>query len=188
MTITDTARTELVFTRRYSMGHRLIAGTSERCAIPHGHNEYVTVTLGAGPNNPHDHLDGHANMLLPFAEAKGRWHRFIDERVDHCLQLSDQDPLLQWFATHEPQRLERILVTPGDPTTEMLAAVLMAKLSAFLHAQGELLVPLSLEIKETPTNTVRLHGNPQHYLPPLTGPHDSVWWNRADDTTSDGFR
>lgn len=182
--MTDKTHTELIFTRRYCMAHRLIAGTSERCAIPHGHNEYVSVTLGAGPNNPHHQLDGRTNMLLPFAEAKGRWHRFIDERVDHCLQLSDTDPLISWFAEHEPQRLERIIVTPGDPTTELLAALLMAKLSAFLREQGGLLTPLSIEIKETPTNTVRLHGNPQHYLPPLNRAADQCWWNRADDTTS----
>lgn len=185
--MTDTPQIELVFTRRFCMAHRLIAGASERCAIPHGHNEYVTVTLGTGPNNPHTRLDGHTNMLLPFAEAKGRWHRFIDERVDHCFQLSDKDPLVRWFAQHEPQRLDRILITPGDPTTEMLAAVLMSKLRAFLRDQGELLTVLSIEIKETPTNTVRLHGNPQHYLPPIEGTLESVWWNRADDTIADGI-
>ncbi|MXV45070.1 6-carboxytetrahydropterin synthase [Saccharibacter sp. 17.LH.SD] len=183
--MTDMAQTELVFTRRYSMGHRLISGASERCAIPHGHNEYVTVTLGAGPNNPHQRLDGYANMLLPFAEAKGRWHRFIDDHVDHCLQLSEHDPLLRWFADNEPQRLKRIIVTPGDPTTEMLAALLLAKLSAFLHVQGDVLSPLMIEIKETPTNTVRLRGNPQHYLPTSEAPLTSHWWNRADNTIND---
>ncbi|MCI1440649.1 MAG: 6-carboxytetrahydropterin synthase, partial [Acetobacter peroxydans] len=38
---------ELVFTRRFSMGHRLIHGASESCAVPHGHNELVTVRLTA---------------------------------------------------------------------------------------------------------------------------------------------
>lgn len=95
------------------MGHRLIAGCSDRCAIPHGHNEYVSVTLGAGLNNPQAaQLDGHANMLLPFAEAKGRWHRFIDERMDHAFQLGENDPLLAWFAENEPSRMDRIVVTP----------------------------------------------------------------------------
>lgn len=180
------SQTELVFTRRFCMGHRLISGCSERCAIPHGHNEYVTVTLIPGPTAPKQkRLDGHSNMLLPFAEAKGRWHRFIDERIDHSFQLSEADPLLTWFEQNEPQRLERIVVTPGDPTTELMAALLMAKLRAFLKEQGDILMPLSLEIKETPTNTVRLHGDPAHYIPLTQRPAAQCWWNRADDSTRD---
>lgn len=176
---------ELVFTRRFSMAHRLISGCSERCATPHGHNEYVTVTLGKGKNHRHHRLDGHNNMLLPFAEAKGRWHRFIDERIDHAFQLSDSDPLLNWFQNHEPQRMSHIIVTPGDPTTEIMAALLMAKLNAFLHEQGDKLSLKNLELRETPTNAVRLTGDPVSYLPgsdPATKDH---WWNRADDTISD---
>ncbi|MBN9481695.1 MAG: 6-carboxytetrahydropterin synthase, partial [Bordetella sp.] len=33
------------FTRRFSMAHRLIADAGSKCAVPHGHNEFVTVTL-----------------------------------------------------------------------------------------------------------------------------------------------
>ena len=35
----------LEFTRRYAMAHRLLATKSPKCAIPHGHNEFVTVRL-----------------------------------------------------------------------------------------------------------------------------------------------
>ncbi|MEJ1936503.1 6-carboxytetrahydropterin synthase, partial [Nostoc sp. NIES-2111] len=58
----------LVFSRRYSMAHRLIAGLSEKCAVPHGHNEIVTVTLRAVTPA---RLDGAANMVVPFERAKG---------------------------------------------------------------------------------------------------------------------
>ncbi|QDH13381.1 6-carboxytetrahydropterin synthase [Formicincola oecophyllae] len=186
---------ELLFTRRFSMGHRLIAGTSDRCAIPHGHNEHVTVSLAAGLGHPSwdgaggsGRLDGHANMLLPFAEAKGRWHRFIDERMDHSFQIGRDDPLLDWFRTHEPSRLGRLVVTPGDPTTELLAALLMAKMNAFLHAQGDVLRLTALEIRETPTNAVRLvGGDPSAYLPvcpAVEGEGPLPWWHRADDSTA----
>ena len=37
----------LVFTRRYSMAHRLMADARSKCAVPHGHNELVTVKLQA---------------------------------------------------------------------------------------------------------------------------------------------
>ena len=33
----------LIFSRRYSMAHRLLSGGSPKCAVPHGHNETVTV-------------------------------------------------------------------------------------------------------------------------------------------------
>lgn len=192
----DAVQPELIFTRRFSMGHRLIAGCSDRCAIPHGHNEYVTVTLGPGTlepgRQPSDletsppRLDGKANMMLPFAAVKGRWHKFVDDRMDHSFQLGEHDPLLKWFAENEPSRLDRLVVTPGDPTTELLAALLMAKLNAFLRAQGDLLRLHALEIRETPTNTVRLTGNdPQFYLPETHRPPEECWWNRADDCTYD---
>jgi 6-pyruvoyltetrahydropterin/6-carboxytetrahydropterin synthase len=170
----------LVFSRRYAMAHRLIAGLSEKCAIPHGHNEIVTVTLRAVSPT---HLDGAANMVVPFERAKGTWHRWIDEHVDHSLHLSADDPLLDWFAEREPHRLARILVTPGDPTTEVLAACMMAKLNAFLATDGGHLVCASIRVDETPTNTVTFEGEPEAVLPrPLL---ERPWWTRADMSISD---
>ena len=170
----------LVFSRRYAMAHRLIAGLSEKCAIPHGHNETVTVTLRAVSPAP---LDGFANMVVPFERAKRMWHRWIDEHVDHALQLSAGDPLLDWFAEREPHRLSRLLVTPGDPTTEVLAACMKAKLSAFLAADGGHLACASIRVDETPTNTVTFEGDPAAVLPrsSLARP----WWMRADMCISD---
>lgn len=173
---------ELSFTRRFSMGHRLIAGSSERCAIPHGHNEFVTVTLQARTPS---RLDGALNMVVPFAEAKARWHDFIDTRLDHAFQISSSDPLLGWFLANEPARIDRIVVTPGDPTTELMAALLYAKLEAFLRAEGDVLCCTSLTLEETPTNTVRLTGAPDPYLPLMDGEATDYWWHRADPTISD---
>ncbi|GBR54196.1 hypothetical protein AA106555_1591 [Neokomagataea thailandica NBRC 106555] len=174
--------TELVFTRRFSMGHRLISGSSERCAMVHGHNEYVTIRLKAMQPA---RLDGQQNVIVPFAEAKTRWHNFIDNIVDHALQLSEQDPLLNWFQTNEPERAKRIIVTPGDPTTELMAALLLAKLNAFLAADGGKLCALGIELQETPTNTVRLDGSPDAFLPTSGRPAAQCWWHRADLTISD---
>nr|WP_294914601.1 6-carboxytetrahydropterin synthase [uncultured Neokomagataea sp.] len=180
--VPDLPETELVFTRRFSMGHRLIAGSSERCAMVHGHNEYVTVRLTAA--HP-QRLDGQHNMITPFANAKTRWHAFIDNAVDHALQLSDQDPLLTWFRTHEPERAQRIIVTPGDPTTELMAALLLTKLNAFLRDDGGFLTAQGIELKETPTNTVRLNGHPDLFIPPVNRPPEKCWWNRADQSIAD---
>ena len=170
----------LVFSRRYAMAHRLIAGLSAKCAIPHGHNEIVTVTLRAVSPSP---LDGAANMVVPFERAKGTWHRWIDSHVDHSLHLSADDPMLDWFAEREPHRLGRILVTPGDPTTEVLAACMMAKLNAFLTADGGGLICTSIKVDETPTNTVIFDGDAKAVLP--KGPLERPWWTRADMSISD---
>jgi 6-pyruvoyltetrahydropterin/6-carboxytetrahydropterin synthase len=171
----------LVFSRRYAMAHRLIAGLSEKCAVPHGHNEVVTVTLKAVSTAP---LDGGANMVEPFERAKSTWHRWIDGHVDHSLHLSADDPLLDWFAEKEPHRLTRILVTPGDPITELLAVCMMAKLNSLLAADGGRLVCTSIRIDETPTNSVIFDGDSAACLPciPL---NRCSWWRRADMSIND---
>jgi 6-pyruvoyltetrahydropterin/6-carboxytetrahydropterin synthase len=170
----------LVFSRRFSMAHRLMSGGSDKCAVPHGHNEIVTVRLRAVESR---RLDGVANMVEPFERAKATWHRWIDDHVDHALQLSATDPLLDWFVKQEPARLARILVTHGDPTTEMLACCMMTKLEAFLAADGGRLSCAEIRIEETPTNTVIFDGNPAHYLPACDGA--APWWQRADMTIND---
>lgn len=170
----------LIFNRRYAMAHRLIAGPSEKCAVPHGHNEVVTVTLRATSAAP---LDGGANMVMPFERAKGRWHRWIDDHVDHSLHLSADDPLVGWFSEREPHRLSRILVTPGDPTTEVLAACMMAKLNAFLDDDGGRLRCVEIRVEETPTNAVTLAGDPAAVLPRV--PSDRSWWMRPDMSIND---
>ncbi|HKU95810.1 MAG TPA: 6-carboxytetrahydropterin synthase [Vineibacter sp.] len=173
----------LVFTRRYSMAHRLRAAGSGKCAVPHGHNEVVIAKLEATSAR---RLDGARNMVEPFESAKTRWHRFIDEQVDHALQLGDGDPLIDFFRTKEPDTLARLLVTPGDPTTEMLAACFMAKLSAFLEDDGDRLRCVEIRIDETPTNSVVFAGLAADVLPdrPPLG-NRPPWWERADMSIND---
>jgi hypothetical protein len=57
----------LVFSRRYSMAHRFIVGIAEKCAVPHGHNETVTVRLE--PTHP-VRLDGNTNVGAPFGAPR----------------------------------------------------------------------------------------------------------------------
>lgn len=161
------------------MAHRLIAQVSEKCAIPHGHNEIVTVRLVAVTDR---RLDGDVNMVEPFERAKSTWHRWIDAHVDHTFQLADHDPLIGWFREFEPHRLARLMVMPGDPTTETLACCMMSKLNQFLAADGGRLRCAEIRIEETPTNTVIFEGDPIAALPSLPGLH---WWQRADMSIND---
>lgn len=171
----------LVFSRRFSMGHRLIQGGSESCALPHGHNETATVRLEATRPGP---LDGAANMVLPFARAKATWHRWIDHHLDHALQLGEADPLFGWFASSEPARAMRIVLTPGDPTTELMACLMMSKLQAFLEAEGGVLRCVEIRLEETPTNAVLFAGDPLDVLP-APRPAAACWWRRPDMSISD---
>ncbi|MFZ4762746.1 MAG: 6-pyruvoyl trahydropterin synthase family protein [Alphaproteobacteria bacterium] len=168
------------FTRRYSMAHRLISGFSEKCATPHGHNELVTISL----ETPADFsLDAKSNMFAEFSMLKSRWHEWIDHHVDHALQLSQFDPLIQWFTTHEPQRCQRLLITPGDPTTECLAACFHAKINAFLAKAAIGLTCQEILIEETPTNHIRLKAPAHHqWFHQITGDY---WWNRPDMSIND---
>lgn len=174
----------LIFTRRFSMGHRLIHSTSDTCALPHGHNEYVTVTLKPLKTA---RLDGTSNMQISFENAKKTWHCFVDERLDHALQLSHDDPLLQWFRVNEPTRARRIIVTPGDPTTELMACLLKAKLTAFLKAENSILYCSELSLQETSTNTVSFQGDPLDIIPHQEKEENEKipWWNRPDMSISD---
>jgi 6-pyruvoyltetrahydropterin/6-carboxytetrahydropterin synthase len=138
------------FTRRFSMAHRLLADAGSRCAVPHGHNEFVTVTLAT--DEPMDF--GGSNYVASFESLKKRWHGFIDGAVDHAFQVSAADPLLDWFRTHEPQRLNQIMVFDGDPTTEAFAIALRRKIEAILTAEGSAYACIELALEETPTNTI----------------------------------
>lgn len=173
----------LVFTRRYSMAHRLLAEHSPKCTTPHGHNELVVAKLEAVTPA---RLDGASNVVEPFEAAKARWHRWIDERVDHALQLSEHDPLIGYFREREPDKLPRLLITPGDPTTEALAACFMAKLNAFLEEDGGRLRCVEIEIEETPTNGIVFTGEPLDFLPlRSSGDNRRPWWQRPDMSIND---
>lgn len=156
------------------MAHRLLSGAAPRCAVPHGHTQTVEVSIGS----VRDKLDP-ANMIIEFGQVKKRWHGFLDEKVDHAFQVGDRDPLIDYFRRHEPHQLDRLLVTPGDPTTEIVVVILKAKLEAFLAELDPELSCARVTLFETPTNAVSFRGDPRSHLP------SSGWWWRADDTIND---
>ena len=142
----------LEFTRRYAMAHRLLSVGEDACAIPHGHNEFVTIRL-----KPKQKLQlGGSNAAAPFAHVKRRWCSWIDDAVDHTLHLDASDPLIGYFRENESTRLKQIMTFPGDPTTEALAACFWLKLEAFVAADGLPFEVAEVRIEETPTNTVVL--------------------------------
>jgi 6-pyruvoyltetrahydropterin/6-carboxytetrahydropterin synthase len=166
------------------MAHRLFNLRESRCYIPHGHNEYVTIELTAS----HSALDGNHNMTAPFEKMKKLWHTWIDDHVDHTLQLGSRDPLIQYFQEHEADNVPYLLVTPGDPTTEVMAALFYAKATALIGSLNLGLSCTKVILEETPTNHVVFSGIPDdvinrdHY--PL-GADKVPWWHRADMDIND---
>jgi len=165
------------------MCHRLYSSKQSRCFVPHGHNEYVKVYLSQPKGTE---LDGGQNMMAPFETLKKKWHSWIDDHVDHCLQISDQDPMLSYFRENEPENVAHLLITPGDPTTEVLAALFMAKINAFMATEDHKVICHRLEIEETPTNTVIFTGDPDKVInTDGYAAADNPWWKRPDMTIND---
>jgi 6-pyruvoyltetrahydropterin/6-carboxytetrahydropterin synthase len=169
----------LEFTRRYAMAHRLLATQSPKCAIPHGHNEFVTVRLE--PAAPFVFSD--TNSAAPFELVKRRWHQWIDESVDHSLHLREDDPLIGFFREHEPARLTQIMTFQGDPTTEALAACFWLKCAAFIADEKLPFTLREVRIEETPTNTVAITRDT--FDPARCGLRASAWPWRADMSIND---
>ncbi|HAA87599.1 MAG TPA: 6-pyruvoyl tetrahydropterin synthase [Verrucomicrobiales bacterium] len=161
------------------MGHRLVSGAAPNCKIPHGHDEIVTVYIGSDRNRK---LDNDTNMLVEFEEAKGLWFDWIDRSVDHSFHVSSEDPIIKYFIENEPNLLPRLLITPGDPTTEIRAACYYAKLSSFLRTKDDDLICTGLQIQETPTNAVSFKCADITKFLPSGADH---WWNRSDLSIND---
>ena len=169
----------LEFTRRYAMAHRLLTMQSAKCAIPHGHNEFVTVRLDPVATFK---FSG-TNSATPFELAKRRWHQWIDDYVDHALHLGENDPLIGYFRDNEPALLKQIMTFQGDPTTEALAACFFLKLSAFIADDKLPFTVGKVRIEETPTNTVVITRD--SFDPTTCGLRPTAWPWRADMNIND---
>ena len=168
------------FKRRFSMAHRLRFDADSKCMTPHGHNEFVVVSLQ--PKTGAAGMDwGRANYAASFADLKQHWHRFIDDSLDHAFQLAADDPMIGYFRDHEPDLLPRLLVIAGDPTTEAVAAALYMKLNAILAAHRPDFECVRFEIEETPTNSVVLRPADLDACPVRLG----EWCHRADMSLND---
>ena len=162
------------------MAHRLRFDRNSKCMVPHGHNEFVTVSLKARPGV--SGVDwGNANYGASFADLKRHWHGFVDDSLDHAFQLGADDPMIGYFRDHEPELLSRLLIIQGDPTTEAVATALLMKLNAILAAHLPAFECVRFELEETPTNSVVLMPEDIAGCPVRLG----EWCHRADLSLND---
>lgn len=172
------------FKRRFSMAHRLRFDHLSKCMTPHGHNEFVAVSLQpkAEAKGMTKGVDwGHANYAASFADLKRHWHAFVDDALDHAFQLGHDDPMIGYFEAHEPELLPRLLIIQGDPTTEAVAAALYMKLRAILAKFRPDFECVRFEVEETPTNSVVLTPADIAACPIALGD----WCHRADLSLND---
>ncbi len=168
------------FKRRFSMAHRLRFDRSSKCMTPHGHNEFLAVSLQ--PRATAKGMDwGDANYAASFADLKRHWHAFVDDALDHAFQLGHDDPMIGYFQAHEPELLQRLLIIQGDPTTEAVAAALYLKLNAILARFRPDFECIRFEIEETPTNSIVLTPQDVAQCPIRLG----EWCHRADLSLND---
>ena len=169
---------ELVFRRMFEAGHRLIEGDNRKtiCSQPHGHSWNIEVHLSCLEKKNLDHKE---NNFILFSKVKTKWHRWIDNYVDHSFIFNNRDPLLEFMRSDLPDG--RHVVVPGDPTTEMISVVFKAKLETFLKK-----MPFTchyLKLNETKTNGVIFSEDPQVHLP-LQKDEKKDWWFRDDFSTN----
>ena len=174
---------ELVFYRSFEAGHRLIEEENRKtiCTQPHGHTWNVKVYLSCIEKKTLDHKE---NTLVFFSSIKTKWHTWLDNHIDHSFIFNNRDPLLQFMIKDHPAG--RHVVVPGDPTTEMLAVVLKAKLDIFLKNlsfNGLHFICHRLILNETRTNGIIFSGDPKDHLP-LQKEEGKDWWFRNDFSTN----
>jgi 6-pyruvoyltetrahydropterin/6-carboxytetrahydropterin synthase len=99
-------------------GHRL-SKHPEKCRFPHGHSRKVEVVLKA------TRLDS-SDMVCDYKALKAVVLKVL-ERFDHAMLLAADDPAREAFA---PFAERVVLLTEGDPTTEVLSRRLFEEITA----------------------------------------------------------
>ncbi len=121
-------------------------------------------------------------MAAEFGSVKRGWKSFITETADHSFFHNAKDPLVSHLNDIIPDA--RLLEFPGDPTTEMIAALFALKLKAMHDITGiSTVTPLGVKIQETPTNSVTFRFEPDGtaplWLTKKIGTTKS-WWTSPD--------
>lgn len=119
-------------------------------------------------------------MVVEFSDLKRAWKSFIQGTVDHSFLHHMSDPILPALKAAIPKF--RGLPFPGDPTTELISALFFAKLEAMhsVTAAAAVIRPVSVLIRETPTNSVTFRRGQQAALLSRLNEKYNGWWTSAD--------
>jgi len=166
------------FSYRFEAAHRFIDSSSIRCATPHGHSWNAEIEFKASEFQ----LDN-SMMLHEFTSLKSAWKTFIHETVDHSFFIHHRDPILQSLVKEYPPN--RLLIFPGNPTTELVAALFLRKCVVMhdsLQAKSTV-APSKIIIRETETNSISLSNFEYESFMRLNQIDKFAgWWNSVDPT------
>lgn len=140
---------------------------------PHGHTWYATLNLqSSSPLNAND-------MAVEFHQLKGEWKDLITNVFDHSFMCNMNDPLVEpLLKIHADARL---ILFPGDPTTELISLLLFSKCEKFLENSKwkDQVTVAGITIDETPTNSI--HCDRAYYKENISRyAAFSGWWTTAD--------
>jgi 6-pyruvoyl tetrahydropterin synthase/QueD family protein len=161
---------EVNFRYRFEAAHRF-TDASSKCSTPHGHTWWVTLTLEHSTAD----IDLKNNFATDFKDLKSGWKKFIDDEVDHYFFLNSEDSLANYLKKTEPDL--NVKLTPGDPTTEVLAALFFRKAERLLGHLKHIQVS-SILLEETPTNSIRIYKKDADQLVGrLEVKQKNIWWS-----------
>jgi 6-pyruvoyl-tetrahydropterin synthase len=176
---------QLTFRYRFEAAHRFTHSAAPSCMTPHGHTWFAEGIFTSDASGL-----GAEDMVVEFSQLKKSWKRFITETVDHSFLHHHADPILGALQEHIPGL--RGLAFPGDPTTELVAALFFEKLrqmhaalknagGAVLAAGGHWPTLSEVVIQETPTNQIRYRAGaePSAVVENLNR-RFSGWWQTAE--------
>lgn len=169
----------LSFRYRFEAAHRFTQSCEDSCATPHGHTWFAEARFATDQDGL-----GADDMVMEFSKLKRDFKRFITETVDHSFMHHQHDPILPALIEYIPKF--RGLPFPGDPTTELIAALFFQKIETILidlkSQEPDKTWPVlhELLIQETPTNGVSYRRPAHSTLLTKINSEFSGWWQVTD--------
>ena len=118
--------------------HRLIHYQG-KCANLHGHRWKIEVWMEGEP-------DPVTQILIDYSLIKQ-----VIGKYDHQIILNRDDPMLPCIRKFNP-----VITTPGDPTSELIAAIIRDDLYAACREQGIKATIPKIRVWESPTSCAEL--------------------------------
>jgi 6-pyruvoyltetrahydropterin/6-carboxytetrahydropterin synthase len=117
----------------FDASHRLLMYTG-KCASLHGHRWKVEVWIGG-------EVDERTGILMDYNMIKE-----VIERFDHQVLLNKSDPMAECLTKYQ-----EVITTPGDPTSELLAATIADDLNQAARESGLSARVVRIRVWESPS-------------------------------------
>jgi 6-pyruvoyltetrahydropterin/6-carboxytetrahydropterin synthase len=117
----------------FDASHRLLHYKG-KCASLHGHRWKVEVWIAGEP-------DATTGILIDYNTIKE-----IIEKFDHQILLNAADPMVACI-----KKFQRVITTPGEPTSELLAALIRDDLTRYCRAHKITATVTKVRVWESPT-------------------------------------